>query len=120
MDVTTITQARDDIPEAVKKGTGVESGGRVATDLTKGKLETKEKTKVSDKEAEDIAKSMNQLASVFNTQLSFSVDKDTHKTVIKVVDKNTGDVIRQIPPEETLRLMSKMKNVMGMLFNTEI
>jgi flagellar protein FlaG len=120
MDVNTITQARDDIPEIIKKSTGMDGGGRVATDSAQGKPETKDQTKVSDKEAENIAKSMNQLASVFNTELSFSVDKDTHKTVIKVVDKGTGEVIRQIPPEETLRLMSKMKNVMGMLYNAEI
>lgn len=36
--------------------------------------------------------------------LQFSVDKETGKTIVKVVDANTDQVIRQIPPEEILAI----------------
>lgn len=36
--------------------------------------------------------------------LSFSVDKETGETVVKVYDAQTKEVIRQIPAEETLKL----------------
>lgn len=36
--------------------------------------------------------------------LEFSVDEDTGMTVVKVVDPQTGDVIRQIPSEVALSL----------------
>lgn len=36
--------------------------------------------------------------------LEFSVDEDTGMTVVKVVDPQTGDVIRQIPSEVALNL----------------
>ena len=36
--------------------------------------------------------------------LSFSVDKDSGRTVIKVVDPETHEVLRQIPAEEILRM----------------
>lgn len=36
--------------------------------------------------------------------LEFTVDTDTEKPVVKVVDTETGDVIRQIPSEEMLSI----------------
>ena len=36
--------------------------------------------------------------------LTFSVDKDSGRTVIKVVDPATHEVLRQIPAEEILRM----------------
>lgn len=36
--------------------------------------------------------------------LEFIVDTDTEKPVVKVVDSETGDVIRQIPSEEMLSI----------------
>ncbi|MDD1621854.1 MAG: flagellar protein FlaG [Methylococcaceae bacterium] len=55
----------------------------------------------------DIEKVINDINKVFqqlkqNVQLQFSVDADTKKSVIKVVDAMTGDLIRQIPSEEIL------------------
>ncbi|HHO69378.1 MAG TPA: flagellar protein FlaG [Gammaproteobacteria bacterium] len=36
--------------------------------------------------------------------LQFSVDEDSGRIVIKVIDSETNEVIRQIPPEDALRL----------------
>ncbi|WP_417070722.1 flagellar protein FlaG [Niveibacterium terrae] len=36
--------------------------------------------------------------------LQFSVDKDTGRTVVKIIDSSTDKVIRQIPSEEALAI----------------
>lgn len=36
--------------------------------------------------------------------LSFSIDKETGITVVKVIDSATQEVVRQLPPDETLKL----------------
>jgi len=41
--------------------------------------------------------------------LEFSVDKDTGATIIKVLDVETGEVVRQIPPEEVLNYMRQLE-----------
>lgn len=69
---------------------------------------------------EDIAEKMNQVSKVFNTSLAFTVDKPTGKSVIKVMDIETEEIIRQIPPENLLKLMSNMRDVMGMLLDVEM
>lgn len=49
--------------------------------------------------------------------LSFAVDGDTGDTVINVVDSENGEVIRQIPAEEVLKLRKKMGQMQGLLLD---
>ena len=49
--------------------------------------------------------------------LRFSIDSDTGRTVIKVTDANTQEVIRQIPSEEILRLDKAISAMQGLLLN---
>ncbi len=37
-------------------------------------------------------------------ELQFSIDKDTNKTVVKIMDTATNKVVRQIPSEEVMEL----------------
>ena len=68
---------------------------------------------------EDVTRKMNTVAKVFNTSLSFSVDEPTGKTVITVKDNETEKVIRQIPPKHMLKMMSTMKDVMGLILDVQ-
>ena len=82
--------------------------------------EEDDKKEMAPAAVEDVADKMNRVAAVFNASLSFSVDKPTGRTVIRVIKKKTDELIRQIPPEEALRLIHKMRDVMGMLLDIEI
>lgn len=39
-----------------------------------------------------------------NSELRFSLDRETHRPVIRIVDRETKEVIRQVPPEYVLQL----------------
>lgn len=43
--------------------------------------------------------------------LEFSVDENSRRQVVKVVDTETGDVIRQFPPEEMLAISRSIDSV---------
>ena len=47
--------------------------------------------------------------------LEFSVDDASDRTIIKIVDKQTQDVIRQIPTEEALAISHSLDQVIGNL-----
>ncbi len=49
--------------------------------------------------------------------LKFSVDEDTGKTVVKIVDTQTQEVIRQIPSEEAISIARTLDKVQGLLLN---
>lgn len=49
--------------------------------------------------------------------LRISVDQDTGKTVVKVMDIHTDEVIRQIPTEEAISIARTLDRVQGLLLN---
>ncbi|APE07641.1 hypothetical protein BM528_09915 [Alteromonas sp. RW2A1] len=46
-----------------------------------------------------------------NRNLSFSIDENTKRSVVTVLDSDSGDVIRQIPSEEILMLAERIQNL---------
>jgi len=55
-------------------------------------------------DVETAVRNLNEYAQRMNRELHFNVDKDSGRTVIRVIDPDSGEVIRQIPPEEILAL----------------
>lgn len=51
--------------------------------------------------------------------LRFSIDSDTGRTVVKVTDANTKELIRQIPSEEVIRLNKDLDTMQGLLLNRQ-
>lgn len=50
------------------------------------------------------ARSVNESGVLGQNQLEFLLDRQTHRAVIRVVDRTTQQVVSQIPPEYVLRL----------------
>jgi len=59
---------------------------------------------VSTAELKSAVAAINQAMQQANQALEFSVDTDTDKVVVKMVDTSTGQLIRQYPSEETLAI----------------
>ncbi len=49
------------------------------------------------------------------TRCEFSYHEPTKRVSIKVIDKDTQEIIREIPPEETLEMVEKMWELAGIL-----
>ena len=60
---------------------------------------------------------LNQRMEELNRSVRFSVDRQFDKDVISVVNPDSGDVIRQIPPEAAMRVSEGVKSLRGMLFD---
>ncbi len=63
---------------------------------------------------------LNKKLDMLNSQLKVEFDRDTGIKVIKVIDKETKDVIRQIPPEVILKIAKYLDEVTGLLFNEKV
>ena len=55
----------------------------------------------------------------FQRDLLFSVDRDSDRLVVKVVDSETQEVIRQIPSEETLRIARNLDSPDSLIFKEQ-
>lgn len=51
--------------------------------------------------------------------LEFSIDESSGKVVVKVIASGTGEVVRQIPSEEALKLADNLSNASSVLFNAK-
>ena len=67
-----------------------------------------------------VAKMQEQIDSM-NISLQYTTYGDHgEKIAIAVVNKETGELIREIPPKELRNLYAKMNELAGMIFNREI
>jgi flagellar protein FlaG len=62
---------------------------------------------------EKVAQQLQDFVGEMNRGLEFSVDKDSGRDVIKVIDKSSGDLVKQYPSEEVLTLVSKLSDMVG-------
>ncbi len=60
---------------------------------------------------DEINKSMQALS----RGLVFSVDEESHRTIVKIVDQQTDEIVRQIPSEEALAIAKSLDQVVGKL-----
>ncbi|MDR6956253.1 flagellar protein FlaG [Pseudomonas brassicacearum] len=51
--------------------------------------------------------------------LEFSIDEPSGKVVVKVIASGSGEVIRQIPNEEVLKLANSLNDANSLLFSAE-
>jgi flagellar protein FlaG len=42
-------------------------------------------------------------------ELAFSIDRNSRRTVVRIVDSKTGEVVRQIPAEDVLQMAEELK-----------
>jgi flagellar protein FlaG len=53
---------------------------------------------------------LNEYVQSLRRDLSFSVDEKSGHTIVRVVDSNTGELIRQIPAEEMVAVSRALRN----------
>jgi len=63
---------------------------------------------------------LNMLAQKMRRELQFSVEKDSGELVVKIIDKETDEVVRQIPPEVLLELRKRMTEAAGAIFSDSV
>ena len=69
---------------------------------------------------EQMAQQLQDFMGEMNRSLQFKVDEDSGRDVIKVLDKNSGEVIKQYPSEEVLSLVSKLSESAGILIDQTV
>lgn len=68
---------------------------------------------------EEAISSIKQFAQSIQRNLDFALDDSSGRVVVKVTDAVSGDVIRQIPSEDALRLAESLEEARSLLFKAE-
>ena len=128
-----VAAPRADIaPDSIRTNESTEDNLLSVSPETKGLSTTVDKNKqmyidVSAEQIENAVIKLNEFVQTNSTQLNFSVDEGSNKQVVKVTDSKSGDIIRQIPSEEILRLSERLQELqmevgtaVGFLFNKQV
>ncbi len=106
--------------EAVGK---IEQSSKVKAEIKKedqARSNTDSGSGKKDSSLEEIVSRTNKVASAYNNQISFEISEEGDPPVVVIRDKESGEVIRQIPAEEMVDLNRKMRDLVGMMFNGRI
>lgn len=80
-------------------------------ELTKTIAVAPELTQPTKQELQQAVEVVNQAAVIEQRSLSFSIDDVSGRSIIKVVDQQTDQLIRQIPTEELLKVAQDIKKL---------
>jgi flagellar protein FlaG len=77
----------------------------------------KAKKEMTKEELQKLTEQLNKEMSPLNADIKFSFNDKVDELVVNVVDKRTEKVIRKIPSDEALKIMEKMRELVGALFD---
>lgn len=75
---------------------------------------------LSPEQLEKVAQQLQDFVGQMNKSLQFNVHEESGRDVIQVVDRKSGDLIKQYPSEEVLDLVAKLSQATGSLIDEQI
>lgn len=70
---------------------------------------------VNKEELDSALKKISEFIGSRNSDIQFTTDKDTGIDVVKVIDRESKEVIRQIPSEDVLQIAKALDKIQGLL-----
>jgi flagellar protein FlaG len=77
----------------------------------------KEDKSISIPQIEIMVEDLDYGGALYDVNLKYSFHQKSGKVIISVVDRNSGELIREIPHEEILKLASRMEEISGRIFD---
>jgi flagellar protein FlaG len=94
--------------------------GNVANLQEAQRKEGAERLEQQQAELEAALAELNRRSTSVSPSLQFEQDQERGITVIKVIDRDTGEIIRQLPPEAVTRASADGEDILPPLVNTEV
>lgn len=76
--------------------------------------------KANEEMTKRVAEAMDQYIRSIQRDLEIKIHQETGRIVVRVISHETGEVIREIPPEDMLKLAEKMDEMTGGLLQTTV
>lgn len=80
----------------------------------------KKKQDVDDTKLKQAVQQIEKFVQSIKRNLEFSIDEQSGKVIVKVIASETGEVVRQIPSAEALKLADSLSNASHVLFDAKV
>lgn len=104
-------------------GLGSEAIAQASTDRDREITEPRKTLQKEKPSAEEVKKDLdaiNTQLKLMNRSIQFSIDEGSHDVVVRLIDKESGEVIKQLPPESILRLRERMAEMSGLMVEEQL
>lgn len=101
----------------VAAGTGAAQGAMGDKELHRRNEGRAQQVPVSAEELTQVVEDIQKRLDAMGTRLNFSVNKEPDAVVVMVTDRQSGELVRQIPSKEVLSLRKKLQELSGLLFD---
>ena len=91
--------------------------GQVDKRVKRNEVDRAEKHENDMKELKEAIDQANKSFKPMNRRFEYSVHEALHRVSIKVIDSNTDEMIREIPPEKLLDMVANMLEVAGIIMD---
>ena len=78
-----------------------------------------EKKVLTSDELEQIASRMKVILKKLKPELRLEIDREANMVVVKIIEPDTEEIIRQIPTSEFLAIKKRMKEIVGLLYDNK-
>lgn len=102
---------------SVRKPEGAES---IRKDIERKTSQAVQDIKLSSDELQRIIQEIKRKLDHLNRYLKIDIDDELEIPVVKIFEKDTNRLIRQIPPEHVLELMRRIDQMLGVLLNERV
>lgn len=82
--------------------------------------EKKEKEALEEKDVKDLAEQLNEYMSELNCNLQFNYYEKLGRLGVKMINRDTQEIIKEFPPEKLLEAMEKTKEWIGMFLDKKV
>ncbi len=82
--------------------------------------EIKNQNKLNNEEIEAFKENLEKLKKIFRGQAEFKIDKETNMVIVRIKDPESGEIIRQIPPEVAVKLSKNIAELLGVLMDERV
>jgi flagellar protein FlaG len=86
---------------------------------TNGAAPTANESQLSLEKTRSMVAELNKTLEEVEGNYSVSVDNDTGLVVVRITDTETGDIIKQVPPEQVLEAGVSLDKIIGLLVNDQ-
>jgi len=111
MDVNNIVANKIDSSISQSRIAGVKS----QTEYTSSENANPERDiKLTKENIDNVVDTLNSAAKSVDRRVNFSFNEKTNRVIIKFINGDTNEVIREIPPKEMIKLLERMNDFIGM------
>ncbi len=108
------------IRQASKHVADVNGAERIRKDIEKKTAETVQEASFNKEELQRILKEIMRKLDYLNRYLKIDIDDQLEIPVVKIFERDTNRLIRQIPPDYLLELMRRIDQMLGVLLSERV